>query len=454
MDGIVITGQNLGTGSGSLSNFATQVAEKKQQVAELEQQLTGPNAQNLTPAQLSDYAKQLAAVKQQLEDLQSQCPADDTADMAQIVSLESTIATLSAVVASYISGESTITTKKKEDAKTESSGDPQVGGSSGGTLSKTDQPNLFLASSFMAILWKVEAAMIHQSIQNMDQERICKIHGYQNIMEFGNAQAQAAYNSDMDQAKMYMVQFYQAIASAAITGFTAMGGIGRQGKIERENEQLRDNPAYTQRREELKNKNPDDIKGKDKDLMEFKNGSYDKDYYKKPLPKVLDKNGKEIKPGRKQIQEEMEYADKYNYGSVTDPKTKTVIYASNDPNHPNKVKDQKRMKEAYDDNKVAIETSHYRLTNDQTLNMWKQTLPQLGQSITQAYAAFENYKFSVDKANQDYQKLLWETALQVAHSYLDNASQCFQGELQNVQQVVEFLMQAAQKNTQWASIRA
>ena len=454
MDGINVSGQGANIGVGQVTDFATQVADKKRQIDQIEQELTGPGASNLTMEQLDSLVNQLTTLKSELETLKSECPEDDTTDMTQIEDMEVKIGSLVATAIALESGESTIDTSKKDSSTTyPGSGDPQILSGSTDNVSLQDEGNLWLSTGLMAILWKVEAAMIHQSVENMDQERICKIHGYENIMSFGNAEAAAAYQSDMDQSKMYMTEYHAAIAQAVVTGVTALGGVMRQGKIERENEQLRDNPSYTSRLNDLRaNKN---ITAKDRALMLDKNGKYDpkSDYYQKPLPKVFDKQGHEIKPGRKQIQEEEEYAKTYPYDPIVGKGSTTTISAQN-PNHPERLKDQQKIKQAQDDNRVAIETSHYRLTNDLELNMWRQSLPELGQSIIQAYQAHTNYEVTMDKAQADYQKILWDAALQNAQSFLDGADKCFQSEMQNVQQIIEFLIDAAQKNTQWASVRA
>ena len=301
-----------------------------------------------------------------------------------------------------------------------------------------DGPNLFLATSLMALMFQVELSLVQQSIQNMDVERGIKVEALKNYMTFAKLSAIATFNKDMDQAAIYMNQAITSFIGAGLSlgmGIFAMAASGKMMKENAENRALlKDNPAF---KTALDEKYPTARTEADQFLPSLgKDG--------KPMPQA----------GVKQIQEEIDAANESKTkeaNGTTITEQKNAINAKWDRKIQQMTEERDRRAEQYQN------TNPNMMNNPSAqarINFLSQTAPQVINQTVQGIQASINSGIQIQLANDDASAVIASAAMSIAQQYLQSAMDAFKSEQQNIQAVIEFLMSIASKNTQWSSIRA
>lgn len=426
-----------GDGEGTGKGFAEKVAEKSAQVEGLTVALATAEAESNVQQNNQDLKDKVDDLKEELAQAQAELTALQEEMAGVPVTSDAKVGTHHASSIHRDSG-----VGKSGGTDPTNSNDPTLPPGDQHAEIQSEDTNLFLATSLMAILFKVEAELIHQHIENKDAERVCKQYGFEEIRQWGKVEAQAAYNSDMDAANQLMAQAAAQFMSAGLTVASFAYSTRLTGKMQDEANLARDNPEYTAAANNPKyqaQRNADPTNP----LPTYNKLSKD------GVNLERDQNGKpiEIKPGKKQIEDAMNKSEKEindeiikNQGTALT----TTGFAARKATLQNKL----------DDAKQEVQVADQKMQQDPKLIFWRNTMPQmLGQTAQAAGSVAQSY-WMMKKADQDYIKTLAQIARDVSGKYLQSAMDAFSQENQSIQSLIDFLMQAAQKNTQWASVRA
>jgi hypothetical protein len=458
-------------GAASSTDFASSCARSQQQIINLtlsvnttqqeRDQDPEPSADDLAK-QISEneqYNQQYTSLSNSLASLASS-PGITDPDKAMLSNVMADLNTLGSTVVALMTGTSmaVATYNFSDTAQSQQSDDkdassPQLpsneqnttgSGTGSADIKSSDTPNLFLATSLMAVMFKTELGLVQQMIQNKDAERKVKIEGFENFQSFAKASAESTYNKDMDQANMYLNDAVCSFVSAGLTLGMAAFSFAYSAKMVGESlghkELLNDNTGY------------------EKALGLHKTSTRKQEY----LPMDLkDEAGNPVGPGVKQIESEIQRAQneaKNLKNTASDASRDFSVTADREA----RIKELEEKIIPALQEKLATQSQKYHDANPNHMyNQQMQAKQQMLNSINQAIGSIvQGVQKSIDAgiqmklANDDAAATIAQAAMQMAQQYLQSAMEAFSGESKNIETVLQFLMSASSKNTQWSSIRA